>query len=389
MYRVIIIGSKNYSTILGVARSLGEAGYETNAICFDKRTAKILRKSIYIIESVCISDDFNELWNAVETFRGNSEHVLIIPVNDYICKMIDEHAEQFFPHYSIPNRNNKPNEVIYFMNKMHQKELAEKCGLLTAKGNCYSTDSIGIKDCLREISYPCFVKPPSSGSKMLLCLCKDNQNLTAAMERFAKHNIDKVLIEEAISITEELCLYGVAYNGKVFIPACVVTIRGGFSNHKGVTAEGKVISSSNLGVFTEQVKEFVLQSHFSGLFCIDIIRSENDLYFSEINLRSGGSEYAITQAGVNLPAALAAMVYEKPYDPPENIKQEVKFLNERIEFDALIDNYISLRDFINHMSMDCKRLTKNENDTGPWNELLMISLGRYIKRKIKKTRNKL
>lgn len=389
MNSVIVIG-KNYTITLGVIRALGEANYKTKLIGLSKYTGIIAGKSKYITDFVTLLSnqtgmpDFGELFCAMERMRGNEEKIIVIPLHDATCMVLDQHASQLGLHYDIPKTLNNHKSLSYYMDKSIQKELAQKCGLLTAQGKKYNIDNEEIHNAFKEVAFPCFFKALFSaemiGAKNLLTKCSNEKDLETAIEKAREGKCDNVLIEEFLPIEKELTAYGVAVNGEVYIPACMEAVRGGYSDHKGVAAEGIVKSAQCLGDTREKLKKFVKEIALEGLFCIDLIHSHGQLYFSEINLRGGGSGYGITLAGANLPGTLADIKYKNMMYGPDDIQQEVHFLNEMIEFEGYIDGYISLKDYKKHMSGGQSRFVKNKADPAPWKEFKKL----VIKRKIAK-----
>ena len=422
MEDVIVMGS-NYSLTLGVVRSLGEAGYNVRLLVSDPVAERIAGKSKYVTRCINCnaqsavqrrggplqaisklgtvltgkktkksSVNFKEVWPALERLRGSDEHMLVIPVSDPYCIMLDEHAEQLSDHYYIPNIDNKPGELIRFMDKMEQKKLAGQCGLKTAYGNIFNTGREGIEKAVREVTFPCFVKVLVSANtgdcKNLHTVCNNGADLRSALEKARAFGCETVLAEDYLKIDKELCVYGVAGNGRVFMPGCLETLRGGFGRHKGVTVEGNIISSTHLGEVKQNLEEFVKRSGLTGLFCIDIIQSKDSLFFVEMNLRSGASVYGVTLAGINLPGTLANIVYQKSGSDKKlnDIQRTVHFLSEMIELDTYVDGFISRKEYKNHMTGNSERFIKNEADPAPWKEFQKLAFQnetvkwlRYIK----------
>lgn len=409
MKDVIVMGS-NYSLTLGVVRSLGEAGYNVRLLVSNSATEKIAGKSKYVTKCINCnvnsikrgqlkplrtisklisglfgkrinrnSIGFKEIWLALEKLRDSNEHILVIPVSDPYCIMLDEHAEQFSKHYYIPNVYNKAGELIRLMDKMAQKKLANQFGLKTAYGNIFNTDREGIKKAINEVTFPCFVKVLVSAKigdcKNLHTVCNKETDLQSALEKARQFGCETVLVEEYLKIDKELCVYGVAGNGYVFMPACIETLRGGLGRHKGVTVEGNIISSTHLGEVKHNLEEFVKRSGLTGLFCIDMIQSKDSLFFVEMNLRSGASVYGVTLAGINLPGSLANMVYQKSGSDKEqsDVKRTVHFLSEMIELDTYVDGFISRKEYKSHMTGNSERFIKNEADSAPWKEFQKLA----------------
>ena len=393
MKRVIVIG-RNYSTVLGLARSLGEAGYDVRLLALSGPVADVASESRYISKTIYVPFDFFEESSAeqeikaLEELRGEEDKVLIIPARDITCLMLEKHWERMSEHFYFPNINNTPGELSRFSDKDVQKKLAAECGILTAGGKAYSTDDAGIALAADESVFPCFAKPLSSSRSMheknYIAVCDDSASLSDMMKKAAEEGkCGRMLVEKKLDIIKELSAYGAAANGNVYLPAVVETLRSGLGTHMGVAAEGIVLPSSSLGDLKEKLENFVKKSGISGLFCIDLAQCNDGIYFLEMNLRMGGSCYAVTMAGANLPAALADMVYSGSCKM-NDIKGNINFLSEFIEIDNFLKGLISFRTFFRHMSGCKNRFIKNKSDPKPWNKVKKIFLKTFIRNTAKK-----
>ncbi len=362
-----IVIAKTHTITLGVVRSLGKAGYGARVLTLNKNVARIVGKSKYV-RQVCVAGlSFEEIWQAMEALRGTDRFILAIPLNDDVCLMLDEHSEQLREHYAIPKLEGMPGGIKRFMDKMVQKQAAQQCGLLTAPGQSYTTDDDGIERAVREAAFPCFQKPlasanSKSGGKACFAVCTNQDELRNAMRGAEGCGCGDVLLEAYLPIEKELTAYGVAANGQVFIPACMEALR----SNKGVAAEGMIRSASCLGETKEALESFVRKCGLTGLFCVDLIQCGGKLYFTEINLRSGGSGYGATLAGANLPATLANMIYGRSMEGPKDIQREVHFLNEYVELNSVMDGSITNQEYRAHMSQALERFIRSEDDPEPW-----------------------
>lgn len=367
MKDVIVVGV-NYSNSLGVIRSLGEAGYGVRLLTFNRATKLIAGSSKYVTRSLNVGFHDDDIVKGLNMLRGSDDRILVMPLYDTCCEIIDRNHNRLSEHFILPRINYHALTLTDLMDKMRQKELARECGLPIAEGNKFSSEDGKIN--YKDIAYPCFLKPLLSaeiqGPKSAFAICRDEKELESAV-RFAKSKgCEKVLIEQYLKIQEELSLYGVAGNGQVFLPVCIETIRGGFAQHQGVAAEGLAVSANTIRDVKEKVEKLVKTIELSGLFCVDLIKSNGEIYFSEINLRSGGSGYAATLAGANLPGTLANLEYLGSTSGPEDIEKPIRFLNERLEFDAYIGGFISERDYKTHLADHTERFVQNDLDPMPW-----------------------
>ena len=94
------------------------------------------------------------------------------------------------------------------------------------------------------------------------------------------------------------------------------------------------------------MEEFVRKSVFVGLFDIDFDRSEGLYFFGELNLRIGGSGFAIIKSGINLPEMLVRNLMGKSL---EGMKKEITtqstYTNERICIENWYAGFLTHREF--------------------------------------------
>ncbi len=370
MHDVIVIGT--YSIALGVIRSLGMVGYKVRLLALNEDTKKIAGKSKYVTKSIYLKYNENKIIDVLDLLRGDDEKILIISLNDRYSKFIDHNYNILKEHYYLCNIDNEECNIDTLMDKMYQKRLAQEYGLNTAFGKEYNTEENGISDAIKEVKYPCFMKPLASAdipnSKTAFAICSNEAELTKAMKVIREKGGKNVLIEEYLNISQELCLYGIAWGNGAWAPVLILTLRGGVAEHKGVTAEGVAISSNKIKDIKEKIENLVKGLKLTGMFCVDLFDCDNKIYFSEINIRGGGSGYAATLAGINFPAILVDMFYKQKVECPDDIAREVRFQNERILFDTFRRGYISQKEFDNQLNMPLERFIESADDPKPWQE---------------------
>ena len=387
MRDVIVIGM-SYLISLGTIRSLGEAGYRVKLLTSNKKTKKIAGRSKYVTESVLVDFEPDQIIKGLEQLRGNEGKPLVLTLNDRCCKILDEHYETLSSHFCLPNVNEETGALVACMDKYKQKQAARECGLLTAEGFKCSTDENGVAQAVKDAKYPCFLKPAVSASmkncKTALVLCNDEDELRKAMREVREKGCSIVLIEEYLNFTKELCVYGLAANGNAYAPVLTETIRDGFSKHKGVTIEGYAKSANELADVKEKIIEMVKKLNYMGLFCVDLLQCGDKTYFSEINLRGGGSGYAATLVGANVTAAMADIAYDHATTRNvEDVTREVRFLNERLEFDAYQEGFISRREYEEHLANKEEGFLERADDPEPWRKFQKTIRWAMVKLKLK------
>lgn len=383
----VIVGA-NYSTTLGVVRSVGLAGYGVRLLATNNACGEIAGKSKYVTKMATASLDFGEIYCGLEQLCGNDERILVIPTQDRSCVLLDQHFDLLKEHYYTPNIHQLTGEVTRLMDKLEQKNIAADCGLATAEGNAYVTDRTGIDVALCAAKYPCIIKPIASAkcdaSKTLITVCSNRDELESGMLRAKEQGCERVLLERFLSGGKDYAAYGVAVDGEVYIPAFIDTWRSGFGGHKGVTAEGAVLDAERFGEVTERLKNFVARIGLTGLFCIDLIECDGTMYFVEMNMRYGASGYAVTAAGTNLPGLFAdACIRGNKPDAPM-LRSEVTFLSEKVELDAYCDGFLSRKDYMSAKPGERCFFMKNTEDPGPWLAFRRYKRKRLIRTSIKK-----
>ena len=120
---------------------------------------------------------------------------------------------------------------------------------------------------------------------------------------------------------------------------------------------------------------------FIGVFDIDFFQSGNVFYFCEINLRYGGSGYAITKMGVNLPAMMVKSFIGTPIDNINNsITGEGIYVNERMCMEDLYNGYISIKEYFEIKKKSDVSFIKDEEDKSPQRAYMSIFWQQIIKR---------
>ncbi len=387
MNDVIVIGS-NYTTALGIVKSVGEAGFGVRFLALSEDCLTVVANSRYVTASVFCEDEPESMIKGLERLRKGCGKLLVIPTSDSSTMFLDQHAADLREHFYFPNIDDGPGKLAAFMDKERQKILAAQCGLNVAEGKDYSTDDEGIKAAVSEIVFPCIIKASSSTiclrSKDVFAVCGGASELENAMRAAARKNCPVVMVERYLEAEKDLAAYGVSYDGRVVMPAVVDTLRSGHGSHKGVTAEGIMYPADILGEDRARFEDLVRASGLNGLFCIDIIRCEGKNYFVEMNLRYGSSGYAVTIGGADLPGMLARAVTEGlPLDESAAMRREVHFINEKVELDDFRAGYISWAEYRENLSKDISFFIRDEKDPGPWKKFKTVEMKRRIAKLVK------
>ena len=379
--RVIVTG-RNYGSNLCIARALGQAGYEVEILRIFHRKPKF-RSVFKKMKPEAYSSYVKAFWTCV--YGGKSRRVinklkqiadldnkmLIVPADDLMACIIDDYLDELSEFYVLPNVDNKEGQINYLMSKDAQKELAFKAGLPALK-SCVIKTVNGEFEIPDTVTYPCFIKPNISknGSKTKMRKCDSKIELTEAMEELAAEKDVEMLVEDYVEIKREYSILGVSTKNGAIGPGYFGAEEGGQNEHRGIAITGKVLPVSCQQKLVDDIVKFVGSLKFDGLYDVDLIETEDGkMYFVELNMRFGGSGYAITKSGVNLPGMFADyMLLGKEIDYNCNLENAGKrFVSEKILIEEYVKNRISKKRVNEIMDEVDIHFIKDEYDKKPFN----------------------
>lgn len=372
--KVVVIGH-GYTSRLGVIRALGRAGYEVMVIVMtflqkDGKVAKVSKPidcySKYVSQTFyCVTDAEQLIKLLLDKCVDEQQKVVIIPDSDFSAATIDLNQNRLKDHFLFPHINHEQGAIVKWMDKMLQKETADRIGLDVAKGWLIQVID-GQYIIPSDLTYPCFPKPLATlvGAKTGLGKCESEQHLCEAIDLLIKRSSTiSVLVEEYKKIEAEHALLGLSDGKNVIIPGIIHTISLANGGHFGVAKQGKIIPVSGFVNLVERFKQFVLQTGFIGIFDIDFYKSEGKYYFCEMNFRYGGSGYAYTAMGVNLPDMLVRVLTGKTIEGmQQEFAKEAVFVNERMCLEDWYHGYISRGEYKSLLrESDISFVTDNED----------------------------
>ena len=384
--KVIVLG-KNYLTPLGIIRALAKAGYtvELLYIASKKGDSSIAEASKYlsrVVEIVGRNDQavFNAL---VSMFASEGTKNVLFPTDDYTASLIDHFRDalkgMFYMPYIIEG------SVSEMMNKSIQANIAQKCGLKTAKEWVVSlnTDRISIPN---NIIFPCFVKPLVSalGRKSELEKCENYQALETKLYKMQSVFKERsVLVQEFLNIQKEYTIGGVCNDQVIFLPAVIE--KSMIAQHnRGITLSGKVIDPNEISEALPLIVTFLKRVRYVGMFDMEILKTDKGIFFGELNLRCGGPSYSYFRCGINLPKyTIQAILHQKFDESSDKVKLNQRFFNNKAAWEDYMDGYISNSD-IKNLYKDCEiSLLTDESDPDPEKMFNKVMKPYYQQRRLK------
>ena len=273
---------------------------------------------------------------------------------------------------------------------MKQKALAKEVGLNVASSQIVEFNERKY-DIPKNIEYPCFTKPLATivGGKQLLRRCDNVAELRTVLDKASSFPNMRVLVEDFKTIDTEYAVLGFSNGHEAVIPGVIQILELAHGTHYGVAARGKIMPIDGFEEIIEKFKQFILKVGFIGVFDIDFYRSGQELYFGELNLRIGGSMYAVTKMGVNLPAMMVrTLIGENIDDMPRLVSKTAVYVNERMVRDDWYLGYISTSDYMRLVGSAELSFVQDEIDPAPQNEysreFTIMRYKRPIRRVLKK-----
>lgn len=378
--KVVVIGH-SFTSRLSLIRSIAQIGCDITVIVMTglKRDGKTINDkkpidcySKYVSHAYyCLRKDKDAFIRLLlEKCTVPNQKVILIPDSDDTVSSIDDHQDILKDYFCFPHIIDKPGAIAYWMDKSNQKELAKEIGLNVANGQIIDIVD-GHYSIPQDLKYPCFSKPLATmnGGKSGMRKCYNVNELSEALDFIIQYRSRtvKVLVEDYKEIHQEYALLGFSDGKDVCIPG-ILKILVVSERWKGIARQGMVMPVGNLIELVNKFKQFVLRMGFVGVFDIDFYESNSVFYFCEINLRFGGSGYAITKMGVNLPAMMVKHLMGQTINGMDKmIMDTAVYANERMCFDDWNSGFISKKEYYWTLNSSDICFVSDENDPLPKN----------------------
>ena len=316
-----------------------------------KRKPKQLDSYSKYVSRTFYSENYNEsmLVDLLKTKCVDpTQKTFVFPDNDFSAAAIDNHRNELKDHFCFPHIHDRQGAVEEWMDKVRQKEAARKVGLKVADAIVIDVKErhFQIPD---TVTYPCFAKPLVSivGGKSGLAKCASKEDLKKHLEFLLTMRDDiRVLVEDFKEIDREFATLGFSDGTNVCIPGVLELLHVGHGSHFGVALQGRIFPSDGFETLIEKFKELVRTIGFVGIFDVDFYESKGEFYFCELNLRFGGSGYAFTKMGVNLPVMMIKSFEGEDIDTRNSlVRGSARYFNERMAVDDWYGGYLSMKDY--------------------------------------------
>ena len=380
--QLVVVLTRSFATGVGVIRSLGAAGYMVDVIASARMPGLtgFIQKSKYVHEfKEVISPKFHAddetdeaLREALLSYRDRyDDKPVLFPTDDYTASIMDENREDLEEIFLMPGIAGGGNgSMIRAMDKDFQGHLAKEAEILTPQEWIVPLGGAALK-IPEDMVYPCFVKPIESitGYKSEMAVCKTKADLRKHLTRLRNKRPNRsVLVQEFLKIEEEIDLSGVCIDQQIIIPAiirktCVAKYE------KGVTLSGMIYPFEWLEENCPKIVEMMQHFHYTGMFDMEFnIANGGQVYFNEVNLRSGGPNFAYFKSGANLPAVTVDEIVWGTHDPAmaEVDRYGSNFIYEKVAWEDYLHGFMTRQVLDRRMNDADFGLLYSEEDPGPY-----------------------
>lgn len=387
-HKVIIIGI-GFASRLGLIRAAAQTGAEIDVIVVGhEKPTPIDCHSKYVSKVYYCNGNNSERLMHILTHEciDKERKAVLIPANDFAASVLDCHLNVLEQHYYAPHIHHQQGAITEWMNKERQKQIASSLGIKVAQATSVSIQD-GKYQLPKDIHYPCFTKTRAytTGYKQTLYKCDDEQELRKVLDLLAdKFRNITLMVEDYKKIDTEYAIVGVSDGNEVIIPGVIEILSMAKGNDKGVALRGKIMPTDGYEELIEQFCQMMRVIGYAGLFDIDFYSCDGDYYFGEINLRIGGSGYAVMKMGVNLPALFVRHMKGEQTDGMQKaITSTATFSNERICMDNWYDGFLSYNEYRQLLASSDISFIKDPEDPMPEKRYRKVFAKKRLKRAIK------
>ena len=382
--KVVIIGY-GFSSRLCLSRTLGLLGYEVSLIVIEKINSKPIDcyskyvKHFYYTQSY--DDEQKIIQILLDKCRDDKQKVILIPINDLSASVLDKNLNLLEPYFLFPHIGHQQGAITAWMNKERQKQLAQQVGLNVVRSIDVEINN-RIYEMPKNVNYPCFTKTRkyTPGYKYTLRRCDNEEQLQLFLDDLSqRHEHLTLMVEDFKNIEKEYAVVGFSDGNEVIIPGVleIAAMAKGIDN--GVALQGKVVPRTKYESLLQKFEEFIRKIGFVGMFDIDFYRSDGIYYFGELNLRIGGSGFAVINSGVNLPEMLVRTLQGKSID---DMKKEIDcsstYTNERICMETWYEGFLTNQEFFSILKSRGISAVKSKHDKFPEFIFWLKSIKKYF-----------
>ena len=294
MNKVIVFGNDHTNSV-GVIQSLGKVGYKSIGLLYGIKTGLVM-DSKYTIGVITAKDAQSCIDKLLKNITTIEDKIPIIACCDAAALALEKNATILKEHFLFEHAINY--SLNYLVKKENQVSMAKEAGFNVPK-SWNLEDKKKIPD---DIVFPCIIKPLISceGAKSDIRVCYTLEDLKKNLKTLSYTK--NVLLQQYIDRDYEISVLGCSLSsGRCIIPVLEnkLTLYPKYVGLECLT-DMQLLEDSAIKTCVENL---IHRIGYVGLFSVEMMHSknENNIYFTEINLRNDGAEALVTKFGANLP----------------------------------------------------------------------------------------
>ena len=345
---------------LGTIQSLGQAGVESIAVCWGKKTGIVkssrFTKKVYYVQT---AEDGVDILKKDIIPDDSGEIGVITPCCDEAAVVLDRHRDELKKKYRFEYSTKYSLDEL--SEKSLQMDLAKKAGLDTPE--CFTLFSVD--DLPENPPYPCILKPLISmkGSKLDLRVCDNRDDLIKNLTEILPHNQGIILqryVDKECEYLVECCRF---IDGTSVAPIIIRNDRL-YPEKVGLSTFHDVIPFDECELKEKTIRLLEVMGYV-GLVSVEFAKSKSDgkYYFFEFNIRNDGYNPCATKSGANVNYAYCCDMLG--FDKPDLHPEHVFIVSEINHFMSLAHGQIPFKTWRNELKKKDGFTWRYENDKKP------------------------
>lgn len=364
MTKIIILGN-DHTNCLGVAQSMGLAGYNVVAAVWGKKTG-LLAKCKYVCEVISGRDAQICIEHISRRFANHSHPIPIIACCDGAAVALEKNKELLGEKFLFEHTRSNYS-LRQLATKKLQVELAQQSGFNVPKSLMVET----IEDFPSEMPFnpPYIIKALVSmeGSKNDLIICGTYEDLEK-QANVVLQRTSRILIQQYIERDYEISILGCGrLCGDCIAPAIEYKLTLHPKN-VGLECLAYIDKLEENSEIKQCVNRLINKIGYVGLFSVELMHCKTDgkYYFTEVNLRNDGANAFILKYGVNLPYIHVNDLMGKKADNECSNLKPGYYIWEMHHFLSLLHREISLWQWVCEIRKSRGFLTYLKSDRKPF-----------------------
>ncbi len=299
--KVVIVGGDHHNG-LNLARMIGKRNIAVTAMIVTDNNYSFMSHSKYIDEYHIFHTEKEAFDYILANYISGDEKPFIIPYSDGAAQELDIRLDEFSRYFYVPSIDNKQGEIARLMNKKEQYDWAVENNIKMAKSEVIKLQT-GNTFADKWSEYPCILKPivSAQGIKADIEICQNKSELEDSIKSFIEKDYKSVLIQPYLTIDYEIVVFGCICKNisqPIVIPNEVIRT---FPINKGTNCFSKIITDEKIIDACRNIIIKLQKTGFYGLYDVELLVVNNEVYLNEINYRNSGGDYRIVSQGYFYP----------------------------------------------------------------------------------------